>query len=101
MQGGDTTAGNGTGGISIYGEKFEDEQIWYPHSHKGVLSMANAGPDTNGSQFFICYGPTEHLNGKHTVFGRVIDGYDICEKVEQVETDQSKPKLDVTIVNCG
>ena len=82
MQGGDTTAGNGTGGKSIYGEKFEDEGVWIPHTHKGVLSMANAGPNTNGSQFFICYGPTPHLDGKHTIFGRVISGWDICEKAE-------------------
>ena len=62
MQGGDTTAGNGTGGKCIWGEKFDDEDIWYPHTHAGILSMANAGPNTNGSQFFICYGPTPHLN---------------------------------------
>jgi cyclophilin family peptidyl-prolyl cis-trans isomerase len=81
-QGGDITRQNGTGGESIYGEKFEDEGIWYPHTHKGVLSMANAGPDTNGSQFFICFGPTPHLNGKHTIFGRVIDNYDFVETME-------------------
>lgn len=102
MQGGDTTAGNGTGGKSIYGEKFEDEQIWYPHTHKGVLSMANAGPNTNGSQFFICYGPTPHLNEKHTIYGRVISGYSICEKAENVEKGaQDKPLKDVQIVDCG
>jgi len=102
MQGGDTTRGNGTGGVSIYGEKFEDEQIWYPHTHKGVLSMANAGPNTNGSQFFICYGPTPHLNGKHTIFGRVIHNYSICEKAESVEKGaQDKPLKPVQIVDCG
>ena len=101
-QGGDTTAGNGTGGKSIYGEKFEDEQIWYPHTHKGVLSMANAGPNTNGSQFFICYDTTPHLNNKHTIFGRVIHGYDICEKAEQVEKGASdKPLKEVKIADCG
>ena len=102
MQGGDTTAGNGTGGMSIYGEKFEDEQIWYPHTHKGVLSMANAGPNTNGSQFFIVYRDTPHLNEKHTIFGRVIHGYEICEKAEQVEKGASdKPLKDVKIMDCG
>jgi len=102
MQGGDTTAGNGTGGMSIYGEKFEDEQIWYPHTHKGILSMANSGPNTNGSQFFICFKDTPHLNKKHTVFGRVIHGYDICAKAEQVETAaQNKPVKPITIASCG
>jgi len=102
MQGGDTTKGNGTGGKSIYGEKFADEGIWLPHTHSGILSMANAGPDTNGSQFFICYGPTPHLNEKHTVYGRVISGFDICLVAEKGEKgDSDKPKHDVTIVDCG
>lgn len=102
MQGGDTTAGNGTGGMSIYGEKFEDEHIWYPHTHKGILSMANSGPDTNGSQFFICFRDTPHLNKKHTVFGRVIHGYDICALAEEGKTEaQNKPVRAITIANCG
>ena len=102
MQGGDTTAGNGTGGLSIYGAKFEDEGVWYPHTHAGVLSMANAGPDTNSSQFFICYGPTPHLNEKHTIFGRVISGFDICQRAALVEKGaQDKPKKNVKIVDCG
>ena len=88
MQGGDTTAGNGTGGMSIYGDKFEDEGVWFPHTHAGILSMANAGPDTNSSQFFICYGATPHLNEKHTIFGRVISGFDICEKAAKVAKGQ-------------
>ena len=92
--------GNGTGGVSIYGEKFEDEQIWYPHTHKGVLSMANAGPNTNGSQFFICFGPTPHLNEKHTIFGRVIDNYAMVEKIEnnkkmivKIKEEEEKEKI--------
>ena len=101
-QGGDFTNHNGTGGKSIYGEKFEDEQIWYPHTPKGILSMANAGPNTNGSQFFICFGATPHLNGKHTVFGRVIKGYDFVLKMEANPTaDGDKPIQDVTVVDCG
>lgn len=102
MQGGDTTMGNGTGGKSIYGEKFEDEGVWYPHTHSGVLSMANAGPNTNGSQFFLCYGATPHLNGKHTVFGRVIDGMLICNAAAEIKCGANdKPLLDVQIVDCG
>lgn len=100
--GGDTTAGNGTGGNSIYGKNFDDEQIWYPHTHKGVLSMANAGPNTNGSQFFICYGATPHLNNKHTIYGRVIHNYTMCEAIENNETGaQDKPLKTVEVVDCG
>ena len=92
MQGGDITNQNGTGGKSIYGIKFPDEKIWLPHSHPGLLSMANSGPDTNGSQFFITFKKTPHLNGKHTVFGRVISGIDICRKAETIKTGaQDKP----------
>lgn len=102
MQGGDTTAGNGTGGVSIYGEKFDDEQIWFPHTHAGLLSMANAGPNTNGSQFFVCYKDTPHLDGKHTVYGRAISGFEICQKAENIEKDSSdKPLLNVCIADCG
>lgn len=102
MQGGDTTAGNGTGGVSIYGEKFDDEQIWYPHTHKGILSMANAGPNTNGSQFFVCYGPTPHLNEKHTIYGRVIAGFEICDIAAKIEKGAQDVPLDsVRIVDCG
>jgi len=102
MQGGDTTAGNGTGGKSIYGEKFDDEGVWYPHTHRGVLSMANAGANTNGSQFFVCYRATPHLNEKHTIFGRAIHGFDICDLAEKNETGSNdKPIKDVQIVDCG
>lgn len=101
-QGGDITAQNGTGGKSIYGHKFPDEQLWYPHSHKGVLSMANSGPDTNGSQFFMNFAATPHLNGKHTVFGRVIDNYDFVHAMMLNPTgSQDKPLLQVTITDCG
>lgn len=101
-QGGDITNQNGTGGKSIYGEKFDDEQVWYPHTHKGVLSMANSGVNTNGSQFFICFGATPHLNEKHTIFGRVIDNYNYVETMENNPSgSQDKPLKQVTIVECG
>lgn len=86
MQGGDITNQNGTGGMSIYGVKFQDEKIWLPHTHGGLLSMANSGPDTNGSQFFITYKSSPWLNDKHTVFGRVIHGMEICKKAEKIKT---------------
>jgi cyclophilin family peptidyl-prolyl cis-trans isomerase len=77
LQGGDTTGDTGTGGLSIYGHKFDDENIWFPHSHKGVVTTGSYGPNTNGSQFVICMGPKHDLNGQNTVFARVIHGMDI------------------------
>ncbi|KAI8825210.1 peptidyl-prolyl cis-trans isomerase D [Fimicolochytrium jonesii] len=101
IQGGDFTAGNGTGGESIYGEKFEDEKFEYVHDKPGLLSMANAGPNTNGSQFFVTTVPTPHLNGKHVVFGRVIKGMNIVRRIENLETISDKPTEPVVIASCG
>ena len=100
-QGGDTTVGNGTGGKSIYGDKFDDEQIWYPHSHKGLLSMANAGPNTNGSQFFITFKETPWLDGKHTVFGEVLDGSSVVDALEKIGSGSGKPSKKAVIVDSG
>ena len=102
MQGGDITNQNGTGGKSIYGHKFDDEGVWLPHNTPGLLSMANAGENTNGSQFFITFKETPHLNGRHTVFGRVIKGFDICRMVEECKTGQNDlPVHGVTIKDSG
>lgn len=102
MQGGDFTNFNGTGGESIYGRTFPDENFKVRHTQKGLLSMANAGRNTNGSQFFITFTPTPHLDGKHTVFGRVEKGYEICQRIERLRTNPSdKPLERVTIANCG
>ncbi|KAL4895540.1 peptidyl-prolyl cis-trans isomerase D [Aspergillus ambiguus] len=101
IQGGDFTAFNGTGGESIYGEKFPDENFDLKHDRPFLLSMANSGPGTNGSQFFITTVPTPHLDGKHVVFGEVINGKSIVRKIENMPTQADKPTTDVTIVDCG
>jgi peptidylprolyl isomerase len=103
-QGGDFTKGNGTGGESIYGSKFADESFAGKagkHTGAGCLSMANAGPNTNGSQFFICTGDTPHLDGKHVVFGKVIAGMDVVKKVESVGSRDGKTSQPVVIADCG
>ena len=100
-QAGDITAGNGTGGESIYGSKFQDENMDIKHTSRGILSMANGGPNTNNSQFFICFVGTPHLNGKHTVFGEIIEGLEVLEAIEQVGTGNGKPLAEVVIADCG
>ena len=102
IQGGDFTSGDGRGGESIYGEKFADENFKMKHTEAGLMSMANAGPGTNGSQFFITIKDTPHLDGKHVVFGKVVEGMDIVQKLELVEKDGGdKPLVDVVIDDCG
>lgn len=102
IQGGDFTAGNGTGGESIYGEKFDDENFEIKHEKPFLLSMANAGPGTNGSQFFITTVPTPHLDGKHVVFGEVLQGKNIVRTLENTTTGPNdKPVRDAVIDDCG
>mmetsp|Transcript_7087 Transcript_7087/g.15258 ORF Transcript_7087/g.15258 Transcript_7087/m.15258 type:complete len:303 (-) Transcript_7087:101-1009(-) len=100
-QGGDFTRGDGTGGESIYGEKFADENFKLKHSGKGILSMANSGPNTNGSQFFICTAVTSHLDRKHVVFGKVVSGYEFVEAMERCGSKGGNTSKKVAIQDCG
>ncbi|OAV99258.1 peptidyl-prolyl cis-trans isomerase [Puccinia triticina 1-1 BBBD Race 1] len=102
IQGGDFTAGNGTGGRSIYGSKFADENFQLKHTKPGLLSMANAGPNTNGSQFFITTAVTDWLDGKHVVFGEVVKGFnEVVKPMEALGAASGEPKATVKIADCG
>jgi len=101
IQGGDFTRGDGTGGESIYGAKFADENFKLKHTGAGFLSMANAGPNTNGSQFFITTVKTSWLDGRHVVFGKIIDGMDIITKVEAVGSSSGAPQKPVILHDSG
>ncbi|KAI5103655.1 peptidyl-prolyl cis-trans isomerase F, mitochondrial, partial [Silurus meridionalis] len=100
-QAGDFTHHNGTGGKSIYGPRFPDENFILKHTGPGILSMANAGPNTNGSQFFICTVKTEWLDGKHVVFGSVKEGMEVIKKVEAFGSRSGKTSKRIIITDCG
>ena len=101
LQGGDFTRGDGTGGKSIYGDKFEDENFKLKHDKVGLLSMANAGPGTNGSQFFVTTVLTPWLDGRHVVFGQCTSGMDVVKKIEALGSQSGRPTAPVTVIDCG
>merc|ERR1712014_386668 len=101
IQGGDFTRGDGTGGESIYGAKFNDENFRLKHTGPGMLSMANAGPNTNGSQFLVTTGKAEWLDGRHVVFGKILDGMDVMMQVDAVGSSSGRPLKVVTIHDSG